>query len=154
MIYLDVCCLNRPFDDQTQERIRLESEAVLSILSACEAGKWYLVGSEAIDYEVSVTPDLEKKQKVGVLTSIAHERIVVDEGVKKRANYLVGIGFKPFDALHLACAESVVAEVLLTTDDKFLIKAKKNKNKLRVRVENPVIWFLEVIQNADANDES
>jgi hypothetical protein len=28
-IYLDACCLNRPFDDQTQERIRLESEAVL-----------------------------------------------------------------------------------------------------------------------------
>ena len=21
LIYLDVCCLNRPFDDQTQERI-------------------------------------------------------------------------------------------------------------------------------------
>lgn len=27
LIYLDVCCLNRPFDDQTQERIFLEAEA-------------------------------------------------------------------------------------------------------------------------------
>jgi len=26
-VYLDLCCLNRPFDDQTQERIRLETEA-------------------------------------------------------------------------------------------------------------------------------
>jgi hypothetical protein len=25
-IYLDVCCLNRPFDDQTQARIHLEAE--------------------------------------------------------------------------------------------------------------------------------
>ncbi|TEB04074.1 hypothetical protein Psch_04203 [Pelotomaculum schinkii] len=66
----------------------------------------------------------------------------------------MSIGFKPFYALHLASAESVVAEVLLTTDDKFLSKAKRNKNKLRVRVENPVIWFLEVIQIADSNDES
>lgn len=66
----------------------------------------------------------------------------------------MSIGFKPFDALHLACAENVVAEVLLTTDDKFLNKAKKNKNKLRVRVENPIIWFLEVIQIADSNNES
>lgn len=27
LIYLDVCCLNRPFDDQTQERIGLEAKA-------------------------------------------------------------------------------------------------------------------------------
>lgn len=26
IIYLDNCCYNRPFDDQTQERIHLESE--------------------------------------------------------------------------------------------------------------------------------
>jgi len=154
MIYLDVCCLNRPFDDQTQERIRLESEAILSILSGCESGKWYLVVSEVIDYEITVTPDPERKEKVGAFTNLAHERIDVDEGVKKRANYLVSIGFKSFDALHLACAESVVAEVLLTTDDKFLSKAKKRKNSLRVRVENPVIWLLEVIQNADTNAKS
>jgi hypothetical protein len=24
-IYLDVCCLNRPFDDQMQDRVRLAS---------------------------------------------------------------------------------------------------------------------------------
>jgi len=26
-VYLDICCLKRPFDDQSQERVRLESEA-------------------------------------------------------------------------------------------------------------------------------
>jgi hypothetical protein len=31
-IYLDVSCLNRPFDDQGQVRIRLETEAVTIIL--------------------------------------------------------------------------------------------------------------------------
>ena len=30
-IYLDNCCLNRPFDDQSKMRIRLEAEAVLFI---------------------------------------------------------------------------------------------------------------------------
>ncbi len=154
MIYLDVCCLNRPFDDQTQDRIRLESEAVLAILSGCEAGRWCLVSSEAIDFEISVTPDHERKGKVFAFTNLAHERIEVDESIKKRASILIKSGFKAYDALHLACAESVVAEVLLTTDDKFLKMAKKNKNKLRVRVENPVSWFMEVIQNASAIDES
>jgi hypothetical protein len=31
LIYLDVCCLNRPFDDWTQERIRLEGQTILDI---------------------------------------------------------------------------------------------------------------------------
>lgn len=35
-IYLNVCCLNRPFDDQTQTRIHLEAEAVLSIIQSVE----------------------------------------------------------------------------------------------------------------------
>jgi hypothetical protein len=48
LIYLDVCCFNRPFDDQTQERVRLESEAVLLILGRCQRGELQLVGSEAI----------------------------------------------------------------------------------------------------------
>jgi hypothetical protein len=41
-IYLDVCCLSRPFDNQSQERVRLESEAVLMILHRIETGEWYL----------------------------------------------------------------------------------------------------------------
>jgi hypothetical protein len=39
-IYLDVCCLNRPFDDQTQDRIRLETEAVMLILGRIAAKDW------------------------------------------------------------------------------------------------------------------
>lgn len=31
-VYLDICCLKRPFDDQSQPRIHLEAEAVLALL--------------------------------------------------------------------------------------------------------------------------
>ena len=51
-IYLDVCCYKRPFDSQTQERVRLETEAVLTILNRIEAGALKLVSSEAVRYEV------------------------------------------------------------------------------------------------------
>lgn len=51
-IYLDACCLNRPFDDQTQDRIRLEAEAVLLILAHIEAGDWDMIGSEALEFEI------------------------------------------------------------------------------------------------------
>lgn len=44
-IYLDACCLNRPFDNQTQTRIALETQAILSILRQCESGLWKLITS-------------------------------------------------------------------------------------------------------------
>ncbi len=64
LIYLDVCCLNRPFDDQTQERIRLEAEAVMLILNRCQNSQWHLLGSEAIDVELRRTPDKERKRQM------------------------------------------------------------------------------------------
>ena len=48
-LYLDVCCLNRPFDDQSQNRVRLEAEAVLSILELAGSGALEIIGSDIID---------------------------------------------------------------------------------------------------------
>jgi len=67
-IYLDVCCLNRPFDDWTQERIRLEGEAILSIMERIRAKKWQLVTSEAITVELGKMRNLEKLVPCGVNT--------------------------------------------------------------------------------------
>jgi hypothetical protein len=39
-VYFDVSCLNRPFDDQRQLRIRLESEAITLIFDQIDAGRW------------------------------------------------------------------------------------------------------------------
>lgn len=52
-IYMDVCCLNRPFDDQSQDRVYLEAEAILAILSHCQKGHLQMVASDMIDYELS-----------------------------------------------------------------------------------------------------
>ena len=62
-IYMDICCLNRPFDDQNQDRIHLEAESVLSILSFVEKGKWHLLNSDAILYEINKIPDTEGRSR-------------------------------------------------------------------------------------------
>ncbi len=80
-IYMDVCCLNRPFDDQTQQRIRLEAEAVLLILEHCQSGDWQLIGSEAIHFEVRRIPDEERRQKVTLLVSLAGSVVRLSERV-------------------------------------------------------------------------
>jgi len=59
-IYLDACCLNRPFDDLTQIRNYLEAEAVMTILQKCQTKTWQLINSTALMAELSQIPDLER----------------------------------------------------------------------------------------------
>ena len=38
-IYLDMCCLQRPFDDKTQVRVLVEAEAVLGVACFVRVGQ-------------------------------------------------------------------------------------------------------------------
>lgn len=143
-VYLDVCCLNRPFDDQRQARIRLEAEAVLIILAQCEAGLWEWIGSEVAEIEITRTPDPERRHRVQLLASRAHRSVIVGDREVERARQLESSSFGAYDALHLACAESADADVFLTTDDRLLRKSMTSSELLRVRVENPLMWLREV----------
>ena len=145
-VYLDICCLNMPFDDQSKERIKLETDAVLSILDNCQTGEWILIGSEVIDLEISKTPDAERKKKVSILSSIASSKIIINEEIVKRAIVISKLKFHPYDALHIACAEKSNADVMLTTDDDLLQKALPSVNFLKIRIGNPVSWLMEVIK--------
>jgi len=145
-IYLDVCCLNRPFDEQIQDRIHIESESILIILSHCLSRKWQMVGSEVVDIEISLIPDSERKHKVSILSSIAQSKIIIDKKTENRAIELENLGFKPFDAMHIACAEKGKVNVLLTTDDSLLRIALRNGMRLKVTIKNPVKWLMEVMK--------
>jgi len=142
-VYLDVCCLNRPFDDQSQERIRLEAEAVLAVLRRVESGVWELVGSEAVDFEISRLPDLERSQRVLALARLAIGKVTLDGAIARRAAELVSNGLKPLDALHVSCAEDAGADVFLTTDDR-LLRALRRANA-GVPANNPLPWLNEVL---------
>lgn len=107
---------------------------------------WDIVGSEAIDIEIDKMPDNEKKLKVNILASMHQSYIVVDRSVEARALELSELGFKPFDALHIACAEKGSVNVLLTTDDNLIRRAVKNSNILRIKIRNPLEWVAEVIK--------
>lgn len=143
-IYLDVCCLNRPFDDQQQPRIRLESEAVLLILRYCEQGVFEWLTSDIVDLEIEQTEDSIRKGRLQFIMSYSSLKIVVKDSVRKRAEYLENLGVKGWDAYHLASAEHGKADVYLTTDDKLLKKANHYKQELHVRVANPLEWIREV----------
>lgn len=146
-VYLDVCCLNRPFDDQSQERIRLEAEAILLILQRFESGQWRWLRSAVADYEIGQTPNPERRMRVRELARGAHEMIMLNASTLERGDVIKQMGFKTYDALHLACAEQGEADILLSTDDRLLRAGVRNAHLLKVRTENPLNWLQEVMRD-------
>ena len=142
-IYLDNCCLNRPFDNQTQVRVRLESEAVLLILSRIEQGEWSWVGSDVLIDEIEQTPDFGRRSRLQVVASYVQDLVEIEQSQLERAKELQELGFQGYDAIHVACAESAKAEVFLTTDDRLLKLAKRLSKKLQILVANPLVWLEE-----------
>ncbi|MEH2415581.1 PIN domain-containing protein [Nostoc sp.] len=153
-IYLDACCLNRPFDDQTQSRIYLEAQAVMTILNQCQSVAWKLINSSALIAELNQTPDLERLQNVKKLLDIAKIKVINSTFIEDRAAQLQKLGFSSYDATHIASAERSQANVFLTTDDRLFKKAQKNSQLINVLINNPVQWLAEVIQVKESNDEN
>ena len=84
-IYLDNCCLNRPFDDQSNLRIRLESEAIKVILLLCEQHQWDLMSSEIIEFEIANTPDEGRRKKLEAINGLASSIIEINDKISSRA---------------------------------------------------------------------
>jgi len=145
-IYLDVCCLNRPFDDQTQTRIHLESEAIVSILQRVEDDEWQLISSDAVAYEIQKTPNEERQERLWSLESRATMRVEITGSILQRAEEVEKLGFKTYDALHLSFAESAEVDVFLSTDDKLLNQAQRFKKEINLAVANPLSWLQEVME--------
>lgn len=140
-IYLDVSCLNRPFDDQRQTRIRLESESVTLILDRIDAGDWRLLSSEIVRIEVAAMTDRERRRRVQALFADSDDTIRLTEEVFRRAAKMMRMGFKAADALHVASAECINADVLLTCDDRLIRLGRRNRKVLRVVIFDPVSWL-------------
>lgn len=152
--YLDVCCLQRPFDDQRQARVRLESEAVLLILARAEAGDLVWATSDVVDYEIDRTPNTERAFRVRLIASRAERKLKIAGEVVARATEIEQFGFAGLDALHLASAESGNADLFLTTDDKLLKRATRFADDLRVRVVNPLDWSKELDFDEHTRDDA
>ncbi len=134
-LYLDLCCLNRPFDDQTQPRIYLETEALLLLLERITEGKHAFCGSRALVVENDQNPDPERRGKVSELLKHATEWIpYAEEELDKRVSELRNLGLRLFDAIHVASAEGGACDRLVTCDDQFLKASRRSSNRIMVVV--------------------
>ena len=120
--------------------MRLEAEAVLSILELAGSGALEIIGSDIIDDELSQMPDNERREKVELFLALASSQVALTLAIEQRAIELQKWNIAPLDALHLASAESARADYFLTTDDDLLRRAKRAG--LKVKIENPAKWLI------------
>ncbi len=116
-IYFDINIYNRPFDDQSQVRIRLETIAIFSILQKIKNKELTLLWSFMIDYENSLNPYEDVRQEIEMAASLAGESVTPDESVLTAAKEFESKGIKPRDSMHLACALKGKAEYFLAISD-------------------------------------
>jgi len=140
-IYLDNCCYNRPFDEQSQDLIRLETEAKLVIQARVRSGIYPLVWSFILDSENDDNPTINNREAIGYWRYIADEYCAASHDILSHAKYFLRFDIKHKDALHLACAINHGCDYLITTDKKFL---NKNDKVAEIKIINPITFVFEM----------
>ncbi len=123
IVYLDNCCFNRPFDDQSQLRIKLETEAKIKIQDDILNNSIQLVWSYILEYENNRNPFEERKRAIEKWRSNSCTDINENEHIIRNAKRFCQLGIKSKDSLHIACAVFAKCDYFLTTDDKILAKS-------------------------------
>ncbi|MCK4485540.1 MAG: PIN domain-containing protein [Desulfobacterales bacterium] len=141
-IYLNNSTLNRPFDDQSQARIKLETEALFQILSDIDLRNSKLILSEVTELENSKNPYYSVKIRIDELISKADKKVKVNANTRRQAKLFENAGLNGMDALHLAAAIQGKIDFFITCDDSFLKKAKKATSDQTIKIMNPIEYVL------------
>ena len=144
-IYLDLCIYNRPFDDQGQPRIVVETVEFMFLLEKAINKEMTIINSFVLEYENSKSPLIDRRDKIDDLLKIASEYVRYSERLENRAEEIEKRGFMAMDALHIACAEAAKSDFFITCDDLLLRKGKANKDKLKVRIVGLMEFFSEEV---------
>ena len=141
-LYIDLNCFNRPFDDQGQQRVRRETEAVFAVLKRIVDGSDTLLWSWALSFENEKHPKLDRRDEIALWQGRSERMIGLSAALDKRTREIALQGIHALDAAHLASAEVGRAEVFLTCDD--LVLRRAPRLGLALRALNPVAYLEEV----------
>ena len=142
-IYFDNCSYNRPFDDQNQIKVWLETDAKLYIQKLVKDGTLELVWSFVLDYENSFNPFSDRRERIQAWRHLAVHHCGYSASIAEKTRSLMQFGLKQADASHLACAILSQADYFITTD-----KGVLNKNISEIQILSP-ITFIERYSHAN-----
>ena len=132
-IYLDNCCFNRPYDDQTQLMIYLETQAKLHVQGLVLEKKIELVWSFILTFENSRNIFEAKKTAISQWENVSSSFVEKSEEIRFIAKEIMTAGIEAADAVHVACAIAGNCHYFITVDKRLL----KYKDK-RIIICNPI----------------
>ena len=141
-VYLDNCCYNRPYDDQSQLRISFETQAKLKIQEMIRDGAIELASSYVLMYENSKNPHQLRQNTIKrFVNDNISTYIDVDcaDEVKELARTIMSTGVKTADAQHVACAILAESDFFISTDDR-LLKYQSDE----IRIMDPISFIMEM----------
>ena len=100
VLYLDVCALCRPFDDQSQMKIKLETDSIFLILEKIKAGKFKMLFSKIHNLEIKDIQEKEEREELLQFLEKYGNFISVDSNLLKKYNKKVKgkmLALKPED---------------------------------------------------------
>ena len=143
-LYLDINLYCRPFNDQTQLRISLETRAVDIILDEARRQRYKIYWSYVLHAENSLNQNLiERRIVTEQSTSSCVCSILPRDDIRLLASQIQTLSLiKRYDAEHIACAELAGCDYLLTGDDRLLRQFNRLKVQrvlpLRIVLQNPI----------------
>ncbi|GMO55429.1 MAG: hypothetical protein Ta2A_00300 [Treponemataceae bacterium] len=146
-IYLDNCCYNRPYDDQVQPQVIIETLAKLYIQELVTKAQLELVWSYVLKYENSRNIGEAKRAAIARWEELSVEFIGKTKPLVALAHEIEKTGIKPFDALHIACAITAHCDYLITVDRRM---AKYQDD--RIAICNPVDFINKMGRNAEHDE--
>ena len=136
LIYLDNCCYNRPYDDQSYMRINLLTQAKLHIQEQIKNDVYQLAASFILIYENECNPYVARRTSISTYLGDNVSEYVGEEGkaeVIKIAEDIMKTGIKMKDSYHLASAIYLNADYFITTDDRV-----KKYSTDRIKIVDPI----------------
>lgn len=139
-IYIDVCTLCRPYDDQNSLRIKFETDAYYLILSHVRSGRFPMIISPVHFSEINAIDDeIEKTNLLSMIDRCKSDVVFDLIKIHARTEELIKKGFGIGDAAHLAFAENS-SDIFISCDNKLLKRALKND--IEIKVLSPVQFCL------------
>ncbi len=136
-IYLDNCCFNRPYDDQSQLKIELETKSKLFIQSLIVEKKVRLVISYISEIENDDNPFSIRQSAIEDFFKYASQNIDESDELLVIAEEVKKAGLKTKDSLHLASAIIADCDYFISTDARLL-----KYTDHRIQILNPVDFVM------------
>ena len=137
-----MCCYNRPYDDQSQLKVAMETQSKLYIQSLIKDKKLEMIASYMLRYECSNNPfEMRRNAILDFVDKYAFAYVGEERKriIEAKADEIMKTGVKFKDACHVAAAIYAECKYFISTDIRLL-----KYNTKEIKMVTPIEFVTEM----------